>query len=107
MEQRIRLQRRAAILACCLGALLAPAAVVADEDHVMARKLHEAGEIRSLEEISARARSEKPGEILETELERDHGRYVYEIEILDPQGQVWELKLDAKTGDLIQAEIDD
>jgi uncharacterized membrane protein YkoI len=80
---------------------------MAKEDHVAARKLRDAGDILPLEAIAERARRAKPGAILETELEFTRGRYVYEIEILDEAGQVWELKLDAKTGDLITMEIDD
>ncbi|HWA14055.1 MAG TPA: PepSY domain-containing protein [Burkholderiales bacterium] len=98
---------RAAVLALAAAAACAPLTGAADEGHAIARRLHEAGEIRSLEEISARARAAKAGEILETELERSDGRYVYEMEILDAQGQVWELKLDAKTGELLRMEIDD
>jgi uncharacterized membrane protein YkoI len=98
---------RTAIVALGAMAACAPPAAMADENHVTARRLREAGEIRSLEEISAKARAAKPGEILETELERSRGRYVYEVEILDAQGQVWELKLDAKTGELLGMEIDD
>lgn len=105
------MSRTKAILAgaftiCCF-ALAAPYAAVADEDHVLARKLRESGEILSLEKIAEHARGAKPGEILETELDHEHGRYVYEMEILDAAGQVWELKLDARTGDLINMEIDD
>jgi uncharacterized membrane protein YkoI len=54
-----------------------------------------------------RARAAKPGEIIETELEREQGRYVYEVEILDSAGQVWEVKLDARTGELLEIEHDD
>jgi uncharacterized membrane protein YkoI len=100
-------RRRAAVLALAAGAACAPLAAAADEDHALARRLHEAGEIRSLEEISARARAAKPGEILETELEQSAGRYLYEVEILDAQGQVWELKLDARSGEVLDMEIDD
>jgi uncharacterized membrane protein YkoI len=98
---------RAAVLALAAAAACAPLTGAADEDHAVARRLREAGEIRSLEEISARARAAKAGEILQTELERSRGRYVYEMEILDAQGQVWELELDAKTGELLRMEIDD
>jgi uncharacterized membrane protein YkoI len=79
----------------------------ADEDHVVARQLLESGKILSLEDIVVRARTHKTGEILETELEFKHDHYVYEVEILDAGGQVWELKLDAGTGDLIKMERDD
>jgi uncharacterized membrane protein YkoI len=98
---------RFAVVALAALAAGVPLAGMAGEDHAVARRLREAGEIRSLEDISARARAAKAGEILETELERAEGRYVYEMEILDAQGQVWELKLDAKTGELLRMEIDD
>ena len=84
-----------------------PYAAVADEGPVAARKLSDAGIILPLEKIVAAARAVKPGEILETELERKRGRYVYEVEILDARGQVWEVELDAKTGKLITVESED
>lgn len=77
------------------------------ESPATARKLSAAGEILSLEKITKAAKALKPGEILETELERKHGIYVYEVEILDDKGLVWELKLNAKTGKLIKMEQDD
>ncbi len=98
-----------ALLFCTGAALPAFTAhhALAGEDHVAARKLHEAGKILSLEEIVDRARTHKAGDILETELEFKRDRYVYEVEILDAGGQVWELKLDAGTGELINMERDD
>jgi hypothetical protein len=96
---------RALLLVIC-AALYAPIAV-ADSDHELARKLRESGEILSLEQIVERARAVKPGEIIETELDRKQGRYVYEVEILDSAGQVWEVELDAKTGELLEIEQDD
>jgi uncharacterized membrane protein YkoI len=45
--------------------------------------------------------------VLETELEQKKGIHIYEIEILDAQSQVWEIKLDAKTGKLIKLELED
>ena len=79
----------------------------ADSDHVAARRLSESGEILSLEKIAERARAEKPGEILETELKQKRGRYIYEVEVLDAGGRVWELKLDARSGALIKLEKED
>ncbi|HKQ25998.1 MAG TPA: PepSY domain-containing protein [Burkholderiales bacterium] len=97
-------------IASLLGILMLATATVpavADDDHVNARKLRESGEIMPLEKIIERARAEKPGEVLETELDRKNGGYVYEVEIVDDAGQVWEIKLDAKTGKLIKVERDD
>lgn len=68
------------------------------------RQMRESGEILPLEKIFAAAKAIKPGEILETELEQRQGMTIYEVEILDAAGQVWELKLDAKTGKLIKLE---
>lgn len=87
------------------GITVAPAA--AEADHVIARKLRESGQILALEKILERARARQPGQILETELERKPGGYIYEVEILDRDGWVWELKFDARTGELIELERDD
>lgn len=80
-----------------------------DISHMEARKLQAAGEILSLERIIEIARSAKSGDILETELERNRktGLYIYEVEILDGKGMVWELNLNAKTGEIIKIEIDE
>lgn len=89
------------------GNLLIVTNVSAEEDYQLAKKLRENGEILPLEKILTFARAKKAGEVLETEFKKKHGRYIYEVEILDDKGQVWELKLDAKTGQLIKIEMDD
>jgi len=81
--------------------------VCADESPQTARKLSEAGLILPLEKITQSAKAIKPGKILETELELKKGAYIYEVDILDNKSQVWELKLDAKTGKLLKMERDD
>jgi uncharacterized membrane protein YkoI len=90
-----------------IGLNMAIPFVGAEEGQVTVRKLQESGQILSLEKITKFANAVKPGEILDTELERKKGRYIYEVELLDTKGQVWELKLDAKTGELIKLEIED
>ncbi len=87
--------------------LLISTAAVSDEDQAVARKLRASGQILSLEKIYGLAKNIKQGEILETELEKKRDRYVYEVELLDKNGQVWEVKLDAKTGQLIKLENED
>jgi uncharacterized membrane protein YkoI len=82
---------------------LASAGLVAS-DHDDAKRLKEAGDIQPLEQILAKARAAKPGRVIETELERKAERYVYEIEIVDNAGVVWELKFDAKSGELLKSE---
>jgi uncharacterized membrane protein YkoI len=94
----------AAITSFCISAV---SFVNADESQLTARKLSDAGLILPLEKITKAAKTIKAGQILETELELKQGVYIYEVEILDNKSQVWELKLDAKTGKLIKLELED
>jgi uncharacterized membrane protein YkoI len=89
-----------------LPLLLLPALPVrADDrrDHERARAALAAGEIRPLAELLAEVERRYVGRVIETELERDDGRWTYEITILPPSGRVFELKLDAATGSLLRA----
>lgn len=80
--------------------MLCAAGAGADEaDHEQATELQKSGVILPLADILARARTLQPGRIIETELEREGGRYIYELEILDDKGVVWELIFDAATGE--------
>lgn len=97
-----------AVIATCAMALPAAYLTWADEDDAReAARLSKAGEILPLEKILERARAEHPGKVLETELDHEHGKYMYEVEILDDSGVVWKMKLDAKSGALIKSRRDD
>ncbi|MBP6095577.1 MAG: PepSY domain-containing protein [Methyloversatilis sp.] len=78
-------------------------------DHVMARALSTSGQILSLERIAEAARRIQPGRLIDIDLDFESGpaTWVYEVELLDDQGRVWELKLDARNGDLLKIEQDD
>ena len=77
------------------------------QDHDSAKNLKEAGKILSLEQILEKTGESYPGRFLEAELEKTNGMLIYEIEILDKEGKVWELKYDAKTGELLEKEKED
>lgn len=103
---------RIVVISVCAGFLLSFLLLVnqssqAEESLAKARALSESGEILSLEKIIASAKSIKPGDFLEIELERKNGTYIYEVEMLDMNGQVWELKFNANSGELIKLERDD
>jgi len=85
----------------------APASEPSDSD--IARELVEAGRILPLEQLLMRARRLRSGVLVAVELEyeAEHRAYVYEIELLDPAGRVWEVELDAASGDLIELERED
>jgi len=79
----------------------------ADDDHIRAKKLLDAGDILPLESILQKARDKHAGKILEVELENEDNKLVYEIELLTSDGKVLELLFDAKTGNLISTEEED
>ncbi len=80
---------------------------LADDDHMEARRLVETGSILPFEQILDTVQKRWRGRILEVELERKRGAYVYEIELLDEQGSVWEMKIDAATGKFLKTEQED
>ncbi len=79
----------------------------ADDDHLKARALVEVGSILPLEQILKRVAIDHPGHILEVEFEVERGRYLYEIELVDKKGLVWELEYDAQSGQLIEKELEE
>lgn len=84
--------------------LIVSTAVVARESHDEAKKLKDAGEILPLEQVLERARRDQPGRVVETELEKEGRRYLYEIMVVDDSGVVHELKYDAKSGELLKSQ---
>lgn len=79
----------------------------ASEGYEEARVLSRAGEIKPLNDILLNVKKEIPGTVLEVELERKHNKLVYEIEILQSQGSVKEVYVDARTGEIISIKGDD
>lgn len=86
-----------------LLAASAPAAR-ADDDHDRARRALEAGQIAPLSEVLAAVERDFRGRVIEVELERDDGRWIYEIKLLTPQGSVIKLEYDAATRTLLRAQ---
>lgn len=95
------------LLALTASALLTPGFAQAGEGHEKAKQLKDAGEILPLETVIKTATEKKPGRVIEAELKKSRGGYVYEIELVDKSGVVWELKYNAKTGELISTEEED
>lgn len=85
--------------------LLGAALPAAADDHARARRLREAGEILPLQQILAGLGPDV--RVLEVELEQADGRYLYEVEVLDRQGEVWEYRYDARNGELLGKEHED
>lgn len=89
---------------------MAPAPVLRaeddDEDHETARKALEQGEILPLGQVLALIERDFQGDVVEIELERKTGNWIYDIEIIDADGRVREVEIDAKSGDVLKVEFD-
>ena len=82
-------------------------AVADDIDQNEALRLMEQGRIQALPDLIEDALTRFPGRFLEAELEREDGRYVYELEIVTQDRRVVELEYDAVTGTLLDVDIDE
>lgn len=80
---------------------VAHAAVAGDSD---VERLKQLGSVVPLEQVIDQARARQPGRLLEAEVADHLGKLVYEIEILDEQGRVWELHFNVKTGEFMERE---
>ncbi len=78
-----------------------PAGAHGDDDHERARAALRAGEVLPLATLLERLQRSHPGRVLEVELERDDGRWVYEVKLLRADGQLLKLALDARNGDVL------
>lgn len=87
-------------LACALSVALT--AVAGERPRVEeVRQLREAGKILPAEEILMRSRKVQPGQVVGLELEREHGRLIYEVKLIDNANKFHKLELDAATGDVL------
>ena len=88
---------------------ISPLLAVADRelDAETVREWVEAGEVLPLEKLLARHRERIPGRLLDLEVEREHGRIVYKLEVVDKLGQVHEIYLDAQSGEWLGQELED
>jgi uncharacterized membrane protein YkoI len=84
-----------------IAALIVPAiASVHARDHDEARRAVEAGEIRPLTEILNLIQGKLPGEIVRVKIEREHGLWVYEFRVVNREGRLFEVYVNARTGEI-------
>lgn len=78
-------------------ALLGQPALADDSEQDAARRALERGEIRPLGEVLEAARKAVPGDVVKVELERDDGRWIYEIKVLTGEGERREVEIDGSS----------
>ena len=104
MNINVRFSQLLALMLCACCSLASARDLGQDE----ALRLRERGEILPLEDILKFALERYPdSKLLQVELEEKQGAYVYEVELVTPQGVVRELKFNASRGNLTKDKEDD
>ncbi len=95
---------RTALFWFALAAAAVPAAPAKCDphDHDAVRIAVERGEIRPLVEILAIVRTGLPGQVTGVEIERKSGRWIYEFRVVNAKGGLFEVYVDARTGEIIR-----
>jgi uncharacterized membrane protein YkoI len=61
----------------------------------------------SIKDAKSVALGRVPGKILDAEFEKEHGRLQYAFDILGEDGKTYDVEIDAITGEVLQADVDD
>ena len=67
----------------------------------LARAAVERGEIRPLADILAEVEARYEGQVIATDLEHLHERWIYEFKLLPPTGRMYKVWVDASSGRLV------
>ncbi len=85
-----------------LGVMAAMSAQADDDDAAEVQAISQAAGLLTVQEASEKALAAKPGTIVDTDLDQRRwpsAGWDYEFDIVDAQGQKWEVEIDAKTGE--------
>ncbi|MDT8385863.1 MAG: PepSY domain-containing protein [Gammaproteobacteria bacterium] len=98
------MKRSTLMTSTLLTALLTAGTVFASDklNHNEIYQLRESGQILSMETVLKQASTIQPGQLIEAELEREKGGYVYELKIIDVDGRMHKLELDARSGEVLK-----
>ena len=65
------------------------------------------GEVMPLSELQAHVHRVAPGEIVKVELEEDEGKFIYEFKVLQANGRLVEIEMDARDARVLDVDNDD
>ena len=96
-------RRRFLMSLALLAALAFAGPVLADSTEQDAiRQAVESGAIRPLADILSAVRGRLPGDIIGIEIDRKKDRWLYEFRVLDRSGRLFEVYVDAGSGEIEQ-----
>jgi len=91
------------VLLVLLLALFSSAPSWADKrDHDLARQALQDGTVLPLRAILDIVEARYPGQIMEVEFDHDDGVFEYELKVLQANGRLIKLKLNARTGEILK-----
>ena len=93
---------RALAVAAATAGTAAQAAERGHGDHDLARQALERGQVLPLRTVLEKVEREYQGQVLKVEFEHDDGRFIYEIRLLQQDGRMAKLKIDAVDGRVLQ-----
>lgn len=100
------LRRPFVLMALAVAAATAGTAAQAAErshgDHDLARQALERGQVLPLRTVLEKVEREYQGQVLKVEFEHEDGRFLYEIRLLQQDGRMAKLKIDAVDGRVLQ-----
>ena len=88
------------------GLFLSGIALADDDDHERARQAVESGKALPLSQLLDTVSGSIKGEVVGVEIEREQGRYYYELKIVSPEGKLREVLVDALTAEIVRNEED-
>ena len=109
MKSTFRLTGSTTALALVAALCVAPATRVAagKDDHEEARRLLQRGEIQPIAKILEAVQRRIPGDVIEVELEREDGKWEYQVDVLASNGRLLKVTLNARTAAVLKVEDDD
>lgn len=90
------------VLAVCALVGHGGAAASDKGDHERALQAVQSGQVLPLAKVLALVEREHPGQVLEVELESQGQGWLYEIKLLQADGRLSKLKVDARTGEILK-----
>lgn len=93
-------------LALAAGMINSPSCLAHDDLSNKVVEWVKEGKVLPFDTIMQRYESRLKGRLLDLEVEQKHGRIIYELEILRDDGIVYEIKIDAKTGEWLKEKVD-
>lgn len=93
---------RAFLLALVVAVVALPAPPASAQDHDKAREAVSSGQAQPLDAILPKVRARYPGRLLDAKLTGSRGKYRYVIKILDKNGKVRRVTVDARSGRILK-----